>query len=78
MERQISVNCVIAYGLWAATFAVWTVSWVVDIEALMALSVLVGMIAATATIRTYFITQNARIKTAMVVTGREPVTPLRR
>lgn len=79
MERQISVSCLVAYSLWGVTLLVWALAWVVDVPALLALSIIIAMVAATATIRTYFVAQSSRIKSSMaLVVGSKRVSSLHR
>lgn len=79
VDRQISAACVVAYGLWFACLSIWGVAWVVDAAPVYALSIIFCGAAATATIRSYFIDQNQRIRTSIAAArqGGSVVRPLR-
>lgn len=66
-ERHVSISCVIASVLWVLTGVMWTLTWFVDTRPVAVGAILIGMIAATATVRTYFLSLNRRIKNALAV-----------
>lgn len=81
-DQQISAACVWAYGMWVGAFAIWGVSWAVDLPEVRCLSIIAAVAAATATIRSYFIDQYQRLKamqtrtTVTAVIDPSGVTPL--
>lgn len=79
VDRQISAACVAAYGLWVGALGLWITSYLSDDPGLGNLSLMVTGAAVTATIRSYFIDQSKRIKTALAAAqalGDSPVRPL--
>lgn len=65
---NVSVGCVVAYGLWSACLTLWCVSWITHLAPLGQLSLIICGMAVVATIRTYFIGFHERMKTALAVT----------
>lgn len=85
---DVSVSCAVAYGLWALAVMLMGVSWFLPGELLQEdlarLALLVGMVAAVGTVRTYFVALGWRIKAALIVAAEDEqaatipsVTPLR-
>jgi hypothetical protein len=69
----------VAYGFWVAAIVMCVLACAVNSPSLGRLSLLSTGVAATATIRSYFITLAVRIKAALIVAateGRE-VRPIR-
>jgi len=79
-EIRTSATCVAAMSLWLTSILLWAVSWAMDERYIAVLAILVCGGAVTATVRAYFIAQTEQLRTALLVTGREPrsdVTRLR-
>lgn len=68
-DTQISAACAIGWSLWVASFAIWGLSWLLGLAEIRALSLIVCGAAVTATVRSYFIDQHYRFKTALAVTA---------
>lgn len=81
IDREISAGVVVAYLLWTLSFTLCVVAWVADNLDIGRLSILLCGAAATATVRTYFVRQAERIRSALAITsvvrGDDSVRPLR-
>lgn len=79
-DRQVSINCTIAYFLWALSVAIWGLSIFVDKRPIVSLAVILAIAAATATVRSYIANSHQQMKTALTVTAAvpTPVVPLPR
>jgi hypothetical protein len=73
-DTDISAGCAIAYGAWVASLIIWGVGWGTGSGGLRTLSIIVCGIAATATVRTYFVEFSAMVRRAFD----QDVTTLRR
>lgn len=81
MDRDISVSCVVAYGLWVLSFALCALAWALNDINVGRLSLIICGASITATVRTYFVTLSRRMRDAQVVTstvtGSTRVRPMR-
>lgn len=68
-DFQISVSCVAAYVLWAASLIVWGIGWVTHIDDVGRLSLIICGAAVTAQIRSYIIDQHRRFRNMLAVTA---------
>lgn len=81
IDREISAGAVVAYLLWTLSLVLCGVAWLADDLDIGRLSLIVCGAAVTATVRTYFVCQGERIRSALTVTsvvrGDASVRPLR-
>lgn len=68
-DTDISAGCAVAYGAWVISLILWGVGWSIDSRGLLTLSLIICAVAVTATVRTYLVGLDRRIKTAMTVTS---------
>lgn len=76
-DREVSMGCVVAYGLWTGALVLIALGGVVDHAFLGQFGVTVSIAAGTATVRQYFVAQNRLMRNAYEL-GRDSVTPMRR
>lgn len=67
VDRDISATCVMAYGLWAMSVALWAVAWALHMSELGQLALIVCGGACTLTVRSYVVTLTQRMRTVMAV-----------
>lgn len=75
-DRDVSIGCVVAYGLWLGSSALLAVAWVHAHAGLGRVALALSVAAATATIRQYFVAQNKLMRNAFEL-GKASVRPLR-
>lgn len=77
-DKKISAVSVAAGTAWALSLGLWGLAWIISSDDIGRLSLIVCGVAVTATIRSYLVTQDERIRTALAVTSvvRDSVTSL--
>jgi hypothetical protein len=68
---EVSLGNLAAYGAWALAVALLAVAWITDGQLLGMTAVMVGMVAVTATVRTYFVGLGRRMKAMLIVAATE-------
>lgn len=66
-DIKIPVGVVVAYGAWALAVGLMATAWAAGSSLLGLTAVLVSMIAATATVRTFIVGLSERMRTAMAI-----------
>jgi glucan phosphoethanolaminetransferase (alkaline phosphatase superfamily) len=76
-DEKVSIGCTVAYGMWAVATALFAIVVITEDVKILAVAFLAMGIAATATVRTYFVEFSNMIRKAFEL-DRESVTTLPR
>jgi len=76
-DREVSVGCLAAYGMWSCALTLLSLGWLLDQAHLAPFGIVSAIAGATAMVRQYFVRQNRLMRNAFELGQESTAIPLR-